>query len=73
MKIKARKTCHFPNCRKGNRSRFKELYCQCMGHAVESLLKLDAFDENSLYENLNWLAKNKKRIEKDIFNFRFKG
>jgi transposase len=41
--------------------------------AVESLLKLEAFDENSLYENLDWLANNQEKIEKDIFDFRFKG
>ena len=35
--------------------------------AIEELLKLSSFNEDSLYENLDWLAKEQSKIEKKIF------
>lgn len=40
------------------------------GQAVDSILKLETFNEDDLYENLDWLCNNQSRIEKDIFSFR---
>ncbi len=40
--------------------------------AVEEQLKLTNFNEDSLYENLDWLAKAQTKIEKKIFDFRYK-
>jgi transposase len=40
---------------------------------VEGLLKLKGFDEDDLYDNLDWLTKNQARIEKEIFEFRYQG
>ena len=40
--------------------------------AVEEQLKLTDFNEDSLYENLDWLAKDQTKIEKKIFDFRYK-
>ena len=40
--------------------------------AIEELLKLTDFNEDSLYDNLDWLAKNQSKIEKKIFDFRYK-
>lgn len=40
--------------------------------AIEEQLKLKDFNEDSLYENLDWLAKEQSNIEKKIFDFRYK-
>lgn len=40
--------------------------------AVEEQLKLIKFNEDSLYENLDWLAKYQSKIEKKIFDFRYR-
>jgi len=41
-------------------------------HAVCDVLNLDSFCENDLYEAMDWLADNQKRIEKKLFHFRHK-
>jgi len=38
--------------------------------AVESVFNIGDFNEDSLYDNLDWLAKNQETIESKIFNFR---
>lgn len=40
--------------------------------AVQELLKLSDFNEDSLYGNLDWLSKNQSKIENKIFDFRYK-
>ena len=40
--------------------------------AAEELLHLGAFDENSLYSNLDWLCENQEKIERKLFQFRNK-
>ena len=36
-------------------------------HAACDILDLDAFDEDDLYENLDWLTENQTRIEQRLF------
>ena len=38
------------------------------GHAVFDLLKLDAFTEDDLYENLDWLSEKQTEIERKLFD-----
>ena len=38
--------------------------------AIEEVLHLDAFNEDSLYANLDWLSKNQEKIENRLFHFR---
>ncbi len=40
---------------------------------ANSLLSLDKFNEDDLYENLDWLSKNQEKIEQRLFNIRYKG
>ncbi len=40
--------------------------------AVEEQLNLTDFNEDSLYSNLDWLSKDQSKIEKKIFDFRYK-
>ena len=40
--------------------------------AAEDLLHLEAFNEDSLYSNLDWLCENQERIEQKLFQFRNK-
>jgi len=40
--------------------------------AVESVFNMGDFNEDSLYDNLDWLAKNQDTIERKIFNYRSK-
>lgn len=40
-------------------------------HAACDVLGLDAFHEDDLYENLDWLAENQDRIENKLFRFRY--
>lgn len=39
---------------------------------IESVFKVTDFNEDSLYDNLDWLSENQQRIEKKIFKFRYK-
>jgi hypothetical protein len=41
-------------------------------HAACDVLGLKDFDEDDLYENLDWLAKNQDRIEDKLFQSRYK-
>ena len=38
--------------------------------AVESIFKINDFNHNDLYKNLNWLSENQAQIEKKIFSHR---
>ena len=40
-------------------------------HAACDVLSLDAFDEDDLYANLDWLAENQDRIENKLFALRY--
>jgi transposase len=40
--------------------------------AVEEVLHLEAFNEDTLYENLDWLSENQEKIERKLFKFRNK-
>ena len=40
--------------------------------AAENVFNLGDFNEDSLYNNLDWLTKNQDKIEQSIFNFRSK-
>ena len=40
-------------------------------HAACDVLGLDAFNEDDLYENLDWLAENQARIEDQLFRSRY--
>jgi len=40
--------------------------------AVEEVLHLNAFNEDTLYDNLDWLCDNQEKIEKKLFHFRNK-
>jgi transposase len=40
------------------------------GQAIEKVFKLTDFNENDLYENLDWLSQNQAAIEQKIFSFR---
>jgi transposase len=40
-------------------------------HAACDILELDAFDEDDLYLNLDWLANEQERIEDRLFYFRY--
>jgi hypothetical protein len=42
-------------------------------HAVCDLLNLDSFNEDDLYENLDWLYQNQEKIEKQLFDMRYEG
>jgi transposase len=42
-------------------------------HHVCDILKLKSFDENDLYDAMDFLASNQEEIEKELFNFRYKG
>jgi transposase len=42
-------------------------------HAVCDLMGLDAFNEDTLYENLDWLYENQEKIEKRLFAIRYVG
>lgn len=39
---------------------------------IEGIFKVSNFNEDSLYDNLDWLAKNQNKIEKKIFEQRYK-
>jgi transposase len=41
-------------------------------HAACDLLNLDSFNEDDLYENLDWLCKQQEKIEKQLFRLRYK-
>ena len=41
-------------------------------HAACDLLNLDSFNEDDLYENLDWLCKQQEKIEKRLFGLRYK-
>jgi transposase len=41
-------------------------------YAALEVLDLQPFDEEDLYNNLPWLAQNQQRIEKKLYQFRFK-
>jgi transposase len=41
--------------------------------AIEEILGIDKFDEDQLYETLDWLSENQERIENSIFNTRCNG
>jgi transposase len=43
-----------------------------LDHAVNEVLGVGAFDEDDLYENLDWLAEHQQEIEAGIFNHRLK-
>jgi transposase len=43
-----------------------------LDQAHEDLLKLSGFNEDNLYDNLDWLAQNQSDIEKKIFGFRYR-
>jgi len=38
--------------------------------AVEEVLHLEVFNEDTLYENLDWLCENQEKIERKLFKFR---
>ena len=40
-------------------------------HAASDVLTLDAFDEDDLYANLDWLTENQDHIENKLFGFRY--
>ena len=40
-------------------------------HTACDILELDAFDEDDLYKNLDWLADQQERIEDRLFRFRY--
>lgn len=40
-------------------------------HAVCDILDLESFDENNLYENLDWLSEHQERIENTLFEKRY--
>ena len=40
-------------------------------HAVSELMGLSSFDEDDLYEALDWAADNQERLEKELFKKRF--
>ncbi len=40
--------------------------------AAEEVLHLDVFNEDTLYDNLDWLCENQEKIERKLFNFRNK-
>lgn len=42
-------------------------------HAICDFINLTSFNEDDLYENLDWLCKNQAKIEKRIFDVRYKG
>lgn len=42
-------------------------------HAICDLIGLDSFNEDDLYENLDWLSDNQASIEEKIFKARHKG
>lgn len=41
-------------------------------HAACDLLNLDSFNEDDLYENLDWLCEQQEKIEKQLFRLRYK-
>lgn len=45
---------------------------QWSGHqALNEVLHIDTFNEDTLYANLDWLSENQEKIEKKIFKFRY--
>jgi hypothetical protein len=40
-------------------------------HAASDVLELDAFNEDDLYENLDWLCEHQKQIEDNLFRQRY--
>jgi len=42
-------------------------------HAICDLIGLDSFNEDDLYENLDWLSDNQGKIEEAIFKARYEG
>jgi transposase len=42
-------------------------------HGICDFINLTSFNEDDLYENLDWLCKNQAKIEKRIFDVRYKG
>ena len=40
-------------------------------HAACDILELDVFDEDDLYDNLDWLAEHQEQIEDRLFRFRY--
>ena len=40
-------------------------------HAACDILELDVFDEDDLYDNLQWLAEHQEQIEDRLFRFRY--
>ena len=43
-----------------------------LDEAIEEVLKISKFDEENLYEALDWLCENQKKIEKKLFKLRKK-
>lgn len=43
------------------------------GHAVCDFLNVDGFNEDDLYENLDWLSEKQEKIEMMLFKKRYKG
>lgn len=41
-------------------------------HAACDILELEAFDEDDLYDNLDWLAEHQQQIEDRLFRFRYR-
>lgn len=41
-------------------------------HALEEVIGVSDFNEFNLYDNLDWLAQNQSKIEKQLFEFRHK-
>lgn len=41
-------------------------------HLITSLFKMDDFNENHLYKNLDWLSQKQANMEKKLFNHRMK-
>ncbi len=39
---------------------------------IKGVFKVDNFNEDSLYNNLDWLSENQQKIEKKIFKYRYK-
>jgi len=41
-------------------------------HAIADVLNISGFDEDDLYNNLDWLSENQANIELNLFNSRYK-
>jgi hypothetical protein len=42
-------------------------------HAICDLVNLNSFNEDDLYENLDWFCKSQEKIEKRLFDMRYQG